>query len=248
MKNSKTIIKGTLWLSLAGFFAKLMSSIMRIPLGNLDKQGYSNLDAVYAMFGLITVLSLVGIPQTLSKIVSGKIANNNEEEGYHYYKAALIIQIIIGVLITGFLIIGADFIIYKYKWNEDTKYFIYSFALAPLFIGIAGTIRGYFQANQIMQPTAISQIIENTTKMIIGLSLSFALAGLGYSKSKALCGAAIGISVGYIISCLYLLYKWQKIKPRKKYKLTIEEYKKLAIKLVMSTIPIAIGSSALIFM
>ncbi len=59
-----------------------------------------------------------------------------------------------------------------------------------------------------MYPTAISQIIENSTKAFVGIGLVVLLLNHNQPIPIVIGGAATGISIGFIVSSIYLVYAY----------------------------------------
>ena len=79
--------------------------------------------------------------------------------------------------------------------------------IAPtvFFISVASAVRGYFQGNQNMMPTAVSQVIEAVGKLVLGVLLATWAVRAGWSAERASALAVLGLVAGTAISMLYLL-------------------------------------------
>jgi stage V sporulation protein B len=246
MSQSKSFIKGTIILSIAGILTRVISIFFRVPIVYLTgEDGMGYYQTFYPIFTLLVSIALVGMPQALSKMVSEKVTNKDESEVYAYFKAALMVLITIGALLTLFLYLGAGWLVKLMGWPADIIYVMYALAFSPIFIGIAGAIRGYFQGQQFMQPTAISQVIEGFTKVVFGIGLTYFLLKQGYDVPIAIAGAALGTSISYALSCLYLVYRWRRsTRNILKQKSNTKYIKKFTKSLLWMAIPITIGASA----
>ena len=82
-------------------------------------------------------------------------------------------------------------------------------APAILFVGVLSAFRGYFQGKQNFTPSALSNILEQFSKLLFGLILTLWLSKFGVIKS--IIGAVIGIFISEVvsISVLFLCYKKQ---------------------------------------
>ncbi|WZL80441.1 polysaccharide biosynthesis protein [Vallitaleaceae bacterium 9-2] len=252
-KQSTTLIRGTLILTLAGIFAKIISAFYKVPLerftGTVGLGYYQN---IYGLYSLLTAASLIGIPNSISKLVAEEIAKNNYRKAHDIFRYALIITGSIGLLISGVLIFLGDGIRQVMDWDDGSQYALLGMGIAPFFISIAGAIRGYLQGMQQMAPTAISQIIENTVKVIIGISLVYILLEQGYDIPVAIGGAALGVSLGFVFSAFFLLMAY--LKQHKEIMLKVgtqssdEHFSKVFKKIAMIAVPITVASAALSIM
>jgi stage V sporulation protein B len=80
-------------------------------------------------------------------------------------------------------------------------------AIAPalLCVCISSAVRGYFQGLCKMLPTALSQLIEALGKLFLGVLFAKWAVGEGYSVSDAAAFGILGLSVGTLLSALYLM-------------------------------------------
>lgn len=207
MQQTERFVKGAIILSIAGILAKFVSVFYKIPLNRLvGDEGIGHYQTVFPIFSILIAAGLIGIPNALSKLIAEEVAVGNVKGAQKTFKDTLVISIILGLIISLLMFIGANNLIGLTGWNEDTKYVIWGFAISPVFVFTTGAFKGYFQGFQVMLPTAVSQIIENFTKVIIGISLVALFLGQGALTAKAVGGAAIGTSVGFIVSTLFIIY------------------------------------------
>jgi stage V sporulation protein B len=251
-KQTKRIIQGTLILSVAGLMAKILSAFYRIPLINLvGDEGIGYYNTVYPFYSILTAIALVGIPNVVSKLVAEEISLGRYKQAQKTFKDTFVIIACFSVVVSLGMFCFADTIIAIPNWNQNTRYVIYGFAISPVFVAIAGTIRGYFQGMQIMKPSAISQVIENLVKVIVGLSLVVLLMNMGMTIDKQIGGAAVGASVGFIISAMFLVMTY--LIKKKEFLVKINEdtnqyedipFRKTAKTIIFLAVPVTIAASA----
>lgn len=209
--QSTKFVKGAMILSIAGLIAKVFSAIYRIPLSYLvGNDVFGDYTAVYGFYGLLISPVLVGIPNALTKMVSERIAVNDYDNAHKIYRHAMVILGCLGFLISLFMILGVDWIIASTEWPSNNRYMIYGFSVSVMFIAIAGVYKSYFQGREIMVPTALTQIIENISKAIFGLSIIYLLIKLGQDSAIVIGGAAFGVSLAFILSTLYIVRYYMK--------------------------------------
>ena len=184
-KQTEKLVKGTLLLTIAGIVAKIFSAFYRIPLAYLVKdEGIGYFFTVYPMYALLTSAALVGIPNAVSKLVAEEVAIGAYKKAHKTFKDALVLTTLLGLIVSLVMFFGADFFIKIGDWPVGTKYSIWGFAIAPVFVSIIGATRGYFQGLNRMKPTAMTQIIENAVKLVVGISLVMILLGRGFSLPR----------------------------------------------------------------
>lgn len=206
MQQTERFVKGAIILSLAGVIAKFVSVFYKIPLNRLvGDEGIGHYQTIFPIFSILISAGLIGIPNAVSKLIAEDVATGNMTGARKTFKDTLLISIGLGLLISFFMFAGTNSIIQMTGKDANVKYVIWGFAISPLFVFVTGAFKGYFQGFQEMLPTAISQIIENFTKVIIGITLVALLMGQGTITAKAVGGAALGTSIGYIVSTLVII-------------------------------------------
>lgn len=206
MQQTERFVKGAILLSFAGIIAKFVSVFYKIPLNLLvGDEGIGHYQTIFPIFSILIAAGLIGIPNALSKLIAEEVAIGDIKGAKKTFKDTLMISIVLGLFISFFMFIGTNSIIQMTGKDENVRYVIWGFAISPIFVFITGAFKGYFQGFQDMLPTAVSQIIENFTKVIIGISLVALLMDRGTITAKAVGGAALGTSIGYIVSTLFII-------------------------------------------
>lgn len=209
--QSTKFVKGAMILSIAGLIAKIFSAIYRIPLAELvGDEGFGDYTTVYAYYAFLTSPILIGIPNAVTKMVSERVAMDDYDNAHKIYRYAMAILGCLGVFISLFMIFGVDLIIEYANWPTSNSYMIYGFSISVMFIAIAGVFKSYFQGREIMVPTALTQIIENISKAVFGLSIIFILLKAGQSTPVVVGGAALGVSLAFMLSAIFIVWYYMK--------------------------------------
>lgn len=213
MQKSK--LKGfgasALILALGSLVCKIIGAVYRIPLTNLlGTTGMGTYQTVFPLFTILLTLSSGGITQAMSALLSS--ADDNEK--YNLLKAGTIQVGLLGFLIGVLTFLFAPvFAFLQGAKNAELGYRV----LAPVIVisGFSAVIKGYFQSKSNVYPTMLSNLIEQVTKLISGLSLGYYLLPKGIEY--AIFGAFSGSLIGEICCFLFLLfrYSFSKDKPLK---------------------------------
>ncbi|WP_058486084.1 putative polysaccharide biosynthesis protein [Defluviitalea phaphyphila] len=252
-EHGKKFVKGAIILSIGGIIAKILSAFFRIPLTHLiGDTGLGYYQIPYPIYTMMTSISYVGIPSTISKIISGKLVHKKYYEAHKVFQYTLLLLFMVSGIVTLFMFFGADWLIESQNWFPEVKYSIWGLALSPIFIGIMGVFRGYFQGMQEMFPTATSQIAESFSRTIIGLGAAYIIMKLGYGVAIAAGGAAFGGVAGGVAGTIVLV--WTYLKKRKDILKKVKESKNtntnitffnVSKNIIKITFPISIGASVL---
>jgi stage V sporulation protein B len=247
--SRRTFLKGAIILGLAGLIVQVMGAIFRIPLANIiGDEGMGYYQTAYPIYIFLLVFSTNGAPAAISKMTSERIAVGNREEAHRVFKLSFVLMFIIGIVASSIFFFGADFIVKALK-NEGAYASMVAIAPALLFVPLMAVFRGYFQGLQEMEPTAISQIVEQFVRVSIGLGLAFLLIPRGVEMAAA--GASFGTSIGPIAGALILLVIYFRRRSKLKSGFIREPHHekesagKILLKLASIAIPITIGVSIL---
>ncbi|MBQ7308508.1 MAG: oligosaccharide flippase family protein [Clostridia bacterium] len=220
MKN--TIAKNTTSLSIAGFLSKALGAIYKIPLIKIiGQEGLGIYTIIYPVFAIFLVLGTSTFPLGISRYIIEE--ENNQQTLANSMGISLIFGIIFSIIIA---MLGKTLA----TLQGAIQYSLIYYAISPIILisFILGTFRGYFQGFEEMKTVAISQIIEQTLKILFGIAFCIIL-----SKQNivyAVTGLFLGIGLSEIVTIIWLLINF-KIKNKK-----IDFFSKLNFKKVLSNI------------
>lgn len=200
-KNS--FVKGAFILGTAGVIVKLLGALFRLPLGRIiGEEGFGYYQTAYPIYVFLLSISTAGFPIAISKMMAEKRIVGDCKGAHKIFKTSLKFLAVMGVLTSAFFFFFAERIVVLFK-NPKAVHSMLSLAPALLFVPVMSTFRGYFQGRNNMMPTAVSQIIEQLFRVIVGLALMFYLVPKGVEYAAA--GASFGASVGAILGTLFIL-------------------------------------------
>lgn len=247
MSKNNSFIKGAAILGIAGGIVKILGAIYRLPLANIiGSEGMGYYQTAYPLYTLLLTISTAGFPVAIAKLVSEKRAIGDYNAAHRVFKVALTGLFIGGLLTSLFLYFLSDVIVERLG-NPNAYYALIALVPALFFVPIMASFRGFFQGQQSMAPTALSQVIEQLFKVISGLSLTYYLLDRGTAIAAG--GASFGGSVGAIFGTLTVIiiyiYRRRSMLDEMKTSIHTEEYKVNSIvkDLLIIAIPITIGSA-----
>ena len=244
----KQFFSGVAVLAISTFIVKIIGVLYKIPMmAYLGAEGMGYFNSAYEIYALFFVISTAGIPVAISILVAENKTQGRFNNIKRIYQVSLIILGLLGLI--GTLLMAIFYNNFAKLINNDRAAFCI-LAIAPtlLMICISSAIRGYFQGNQIMFPTAFSQVIEALGKLFLGLGLAIIALKKGYNIEQAAAFAVWGLTIGVAISMLFLLiYKSfhninsENITPIN----TVEGKGAIVNKLLSIAIPITLSSTIL---
>lgn len=238
--KKQSLIKGTVILGIAGILAKFLGFFFRWPLIMLiGDEGIGYYQMSYPLYTFFIAVAS-GIPVAISKMVSEKVAAGDRDGSIVVLKKALILMFIIGGGFTSILLIFSKQLVVFFKWDMRAYYSLVGISFAPIIISAVSAFRGFFQGLQNMYPTAVSQIIEQFGRVIIGVGLAYLLLSKGIEYSAG--GAALGAAAGGVFALIYLITRFMKVK--REFAVRKSEGDNLILgKLLYIAIPISIGAT-----
>ena len=198
-------VKGIAWLTLSSLILKFIGLIYKVPISYLlGDEGMGYFNSAYSVYTLFYILCSSGIPKGISIIVSKYEAEQNENAD-SFYRSTLIMLGIFGFILSILFIMLAP-LFTKILGSSKSLMCMYAVAPSVLFVCINGVARGYLSGKMRFSHIAISEVIIGVFKLVIGLLLAF--VGIKLSLPiHAICALSIlGITIGTLISTLYLLY------------------------------------------
>ena len=247
MATEKSFIKGALILTTAGILAKMLGALYRIPFNRIvGEEGAALYGLSYSLYLILFALSTAGIPLAVSKLVAESEEKGNFEDSKYLLRVTLAFMGIIGFFAFISVFFGANWISMNLFHDERVALSLKFLAPAMFFSCLTSVFRGYFQGKQMMLPTAISQVLEQSFRVLfIFLSLMILAEK---SLETIVAGATFASVVGGILSVSFLiLYYFRYNKKTEQALQTIEKKnpKVIIFSLLSLTIPICIGALVL---
>ena len=206
--GSTVFVKGAAILAITGLMARGIGAIFRIVLAAiLGDEGIGLFMYAYPIYSTLLVLSTAGIPVALSKIMAEKIALYDYREALRVFKVAFFILTLSGLTITIVMMAGAETFALLIIRDRQAIYPLLAISPAIFFVTIMAALRGFFQGQQNMTPTALSQMLEQLVRVIFSIAMVLLLlpVGLEFAAAGASSGAVAGGLAGFIL--LAVLYK-----------------------------------------
>ncbi len=240
--KSQTFVKGAMIMSLALVVVKICGMIYKVALtrvygifgDELAEFGIGLFNNAYEIYVPLFTIATAGLPIAVSRMISESNAQKRYKDIRQIHKVSIPFFLLMGIICTLLMFCGSFF----YVNLIGSPYAIYSMiALCPtIFFGCLVSIyRGYFEGMRNMTPTSVSEIIEGASKLCFGLTFSYLIMhfglnsyestgtifGLVFDSEKnaiytlvgfSVAGAVMGIVVGTVLSFLYLIIKYKRMK------------------------------------
>ncbi len=238
MRETNTVFKGAFYLAVGAFISKFLGAIYRVPLTNmLGGLGLGLYQMVFPVYCLLLDFSGAGLPSAMSRLIASQ-TENKENTAKRLLINSVKLFFIFGILaMIVMAVFSKPFSILQGNENASTAYLFLSPAI--LAVSMISCLRGYFQGFMDMKPTAISQIVEQVVKLILGIVFVYLFIG---NTSLAVGGATLSITISEFIA-LFLLWSIYKKRTRKTIQDFIYDKKSFfadAKSIIKTTIPITL--------
>lgn len=206
------LLKGTFVLAMASFLSKLMGVVYKIPYQNITGDlGFYVYEQVYPIYMILLTLATAGVPVAISKMVAERLAVGDQRGARQVFKASATLLTATGFLFFSALFFGAP-VVAVLLGEPRLTLAIQSVSFALLVVPVMAAIRGYFQGQQNMMPTAVSQVVEQLVRVATIIFLSYWLISHQYDAFHAGAGAVFGAFTGAVAAFFVLLIYWQRSK------------------------------------
>jgi polysaccharide transporter, PST family len=208
-KNSmKLAMQGAVILTVAGLITKILSAAYRVPYQNIVGDiGFYIYQQVYPFYGMSVVLATSGFPVMISKVMTDFGYGKSSQIRSKIMTLIFLYLTTIGIILFLFLYIYSNKIAVMMGDSHLTT-LIKITSISFLIVPIVSILRGYFQSEQNMQPTAVSQVIEQGIRVSFILLCSYFMVNAGYNLYEAGVGALAGSIIGSIGALIILVRMW----------------------------------------
>ncbi|MBR3837835.1 MAG: polysaccharide biosynthesis protein [Clostridia bacterium] len=244
-KKKQGFVYGALILMLSNLIVKIVNALFKIPLANSigdTAMGYFN--SAYSIYATCFLISTAGLPVAISRMIAASRAKGRWKEVDAIYRISLLIFLAIGLIGTAGLFFGADAIA-NLQGEPGLGICIKTISPIMFFVCLVSSIRGYFQGNQNMTPTAVSQVIESLGNLCLGLTAGVFATKNGFAPTTVAAFALGGVTLGIVASSVYMAFaKWVGDRDKEVgLDQSCRSKKELAKELILIAIPVTVSSS-----
>lgn len=246
--KSNSIFSGVIILTVANIIVKIIGFIYKIPLLKiLGENGMAYYNSAYQIYTWFYTLSTAGLPLAVAKLIAQSRASGKYNRAKKTLNIALIVFGAVGIVGSTLMIVFSSPLA-DLQQNKDVNISIIALAPALFFICLTSAMRGFFQGHERMLPTAVSEVIEAASKLVLGIILLNVAKNLGLGVAYQAAFAILGVTIGSILSTLYLwITKILSKKDEEQVDPSEENtsYKSLSKSLLNIAIPISLSSSVM---
>ena len=204
-EKKQSFLGGAAILASAVVIVKLIGAFYKLPLNNiLGSTGKTYFQTAYNIYNVLLTVSTAGLPLAISKMTSQAHAQGRENEKRKIFRTAIWLFFALGLIGSALMFFGAEQLA-GFMNNSQASMPIRALAPAVFCVCLLACMRGYTQGQGNMKPTAVSQVLEALCMLGIGLPLAWFVLHIGRSLDVGAAGAIFGVTVGTVLSMLFLI-------------------------------------------
>lgn len=252
-QKKNTFYGAAAFLAMTTIIVKVIGAIYKIPLtALLPDEAYGDFNAAYNIYTFFLTISTAGLPVALSKTVSECNTLGRQNQKARVFQVAFFAFLFMGLFSFICMSVFSPIVATYVLKNEKAVFAVLALSPAVLCTCICSAFRGYAQGHMNMIPTGVSQVIEALSKMFLGLALAFiilnsAIPDQDLKTRLSASGALLGVSIGSILSVVYLAFNHIRTARGERVKSTDtpDRSKQILSRLLKLAVPITLSSCTL---
>ncbi|MDP9729754.1 putative polysaccharide biosynthesis protein [Alicyclobacillus tolerans] len=235
-------VHGAMLLAGAAMLSKLLGSVYTIFLQNIiGDHGMGLFQMAYPVYSTLLAVATAGFPVAVSKLVAEELAQGHTQAARRTYQISAFFLCVLGVF--AFLVLY----IFAHTWAKiagDPSATLAIRAISPalLIVPLLSAMRGYLQGHEWMEPTAVSQVMEQLVRVITILALSIYFMQAGFGAATAAAGAAFGAVTGAAAGLLTMMFYRRRQPVSKMSDRHQIPWSRLLRRLIYYALPISLGA------
>lgn len=174
LSDQSKMLRGSMWMTIGNLVSRLLGALYVIPWSMMIGAAYTtSANGLYAqgyqIYSVALLIATAGLPNVLARLV----AEFSEKKQFNRVKSILRQSLFLGA------VMGAVAALLLYilaeplsQGNDNVVPVLYSLAPAVLVIPILSMLRGYVQGFELMEISALSQVVEQVVRVIYMLGMT----------------------------------------------------------------------------
>ncbi|RIJ66671.1 polysaccharide biosynthesis protein [Rummeliibacillus sp. POC4] len=217
-----SLMKGTAILTIGMFLSKVLGLVYIFPFyAIIGQENVALYSYAYVPYTIMLSVAISGAPIAVSKFVAKYNSLGDYASGRKLVKSGLMIMTLTGFVTFLALFLLADPIAHLVIKDEEQVFTVSQIAgvirwisFALIVVPFMSLVRGFFQGYDHMEPTAISQLVEQIIRIIVLLVGAFLVMRVFNGKAQtAISFAVFSAFIGALAGLIALWYYWRRLKP-----------------------------------
>lgn len=212
VESKKKMLRGSIWMTVGSVVSRLMGAIYIIPwyawMGTDAKVANNLFTKGYNIYALFLMIATAGIPGAIAKQISHYNSLNEYGLSRKLFKKSMTVMMGFGVLCASVMFFAAPVLA---AGDKDLIPTMRALSVGLLIFPCMSVIRGYFQGNHNMMPSAISQMIEQFARVFYMLLATYIIMKVGEGDYvKAVTHSTFAAFIGMLAAFGTLLWFYRK--------------------------------------
>ena len=217
-----SLMKGTAILTIGMFLSKVLGLVYIFPFyAIIGQKNVALYSYAYVPYTIMLSIAISGAPIAVSKFVAKYNSLGDYASGRKLVKSGLMIMTLTGFVTFLALFLLADPIAHLVIKDEEQVFSVSQIAgvvrwisFALIVVPFMSLVRGFFQGYDHMEPTAISQLVEQIIRIIVLLVGAFLVMRVFHGTAQtAISFAVFSAFIGALAGLIALWYYWRRLKP-----------------------------------
>lgn len=173
-QGQNNIVKGSIWMTIGSITSRLLGAVYIIPwyawMGNHAELANSLFGKGYNIYSFFLMIATAGIPSAVAKQISKYNSLNEYGLSDRLFRRSLALMGGFGIVFAGIMYFAAPALA---QGDANLVPTMRALSMAVLIFPCMSVVRGFFQGNQNMMPSAISQVVEQIMRVFYMLLMTF---------------------------------------------------------------------------
>lgn len=199
---TRSILKGTIILTLAGFITRLIGFFYKIFLSKtMGAEWLGIYQLVFPVYGIAFTIYATGIQTALSKLVAAEIGMKNHKNIGKILRIGLLLSLSLAFILSISVYKFSDIIALRFLLEPRSAQSLRILAIVFPFCGVTSCINGYYYGLKKAGVPASTQLLEQVVRVLVVYITAYIV---GRGDLLVTCEMAVfGLVIGEIVSCLY---------------------------------------------
>ena len=246
-KTSLKTVRAAAVLTAFSLICKALGMFFRLYLtGRIGSEGLGLYQLILSLYSLFSTFATSGFLVAVSRLAAEKSEGKSELQGRAEAKKVLYVSGAIALAVSsvaaGLMFFGAKSFSSELLKDARTLVPLKVLSLSMPFMALSACLKGYFIATRRVYRPAFASLFEQIMKIAVTVFV-FSTAMRTSTDIGVLCtGIVIGVTVGEILSYLFLAFLYLFFTPKSKGLFPLQETRKGATDVLSVTAPIALSS------
>ena len=172
--EESNIVRGSIWMTIGSITSRLLGAVYIIPwyawMGEHAELANSLFGKGYNIYSFFLMIATAGIPSAVAKQISKYNSLNEYGVSDRLFRRSLAIMGGFGIVFAGIMFFAAPILA---QGDMNLVPTMRALSLSVLIFPCMSVVRGFFQGNENMMPSAISQIVEQILRVFYMLLMTF---------------------------------------------------------------------------